>query len=136
MPRDALRKAVAVVIALLGGAAWILQFWSHIRRAALEFPIPSLPQFLLFGAGSVVTYWLMRLTACGITEISKDQLVRRLALVLAAFVTWEHFTIFFATRPDIQLDEVWEIIAPVVVFGISFVLSYLFVSFTVDRVKP
>jgi hypothetical protein len=136
MPRDTLRKAVAMVIALLGGAAWVLQFWPHIRSVSLASPVPWLPQFLLLAVGCVITYWLMRLTACSLTEISKDQLVRRLALVFAAFVTWERVTTFLATRPDIQLEVVWAIIAPVVVFGISFVLSYLFVWFTVDRVKP
>ena len=79
-----------MVIALFGGAAWVLQFSPRVHFD----PYPWLPQYLLLAAGSVITYWLMRLTACGVIEISKDQLVRRLALLLAAFVTWDNVTIF------------------------------------------
>jgi hypothetical protein len=129
MPRDTLRKAVAMVIALFGGAAWVLQFSPRVHFD----PYPWLPQYLLLAAGSVITYWLMRLTACGLTEISKDQLVRRLAVVSAAVVTWSNAA-FLARRLDIEVDGLFAI-ATVIWFGTFFVLFYLFVSFTVDRVK-
>jgi hypothetical protein len=121
-----------MVIALFGGAAWVLQFAPHFRWV----PYLWLHQWLLLAAGSIVTYWLIRLTACGLIEISKDQLVRRLALVFATVVMWSHFTILFATRPDIQLDGIGAAIGAVIVFGIYLVLSYLFVGFTVARLKP
>ena len=135
MPRDTLRKAVAVVIALFGGAAWVLQFSPHVHLDHLD-PYPWLPQYLLFFGGNVVIYWLMRLTACGVVEISKDQLVRRLAVLSAALVTWSSAADFLArSGPDIQVDGDL-VIATVIRFAVFFILFYLFVSFTVDRVKP
>jgi hypothetical protein len=131
MPKETLRKLVAGVVALVGGAAWVLHF---SRRLHFD-PFPALPQFVLLAAGTVVTYWLMRVTACGVTQISKDQLVRRLGAVLAAVMTWTSITTLLARNPDREVDGLLAI-ETVFWFGVYFLLSYLFVGFTVDRVKP
>jgi hypothetical protein len=125
MPKPLVGMVVAIIVVLLAGWAWS-------RFAPLHSDPPSLPQFLLFSAGSFFTYWLMWSTACGVTDITKDQLVRRLAVV-AAVGTWGH-VVNGATRPDITVDATFAV-ATAVVFGVSLFISYWFVGLTMDRVR-